>query len=73
LRAKGKLGKQTGAGHVWASTDPHDPFLRLARRGHENLPLTLRPGMGGVIIGPRDGGLNRAADITFGLIGAGLK
>ena len=36
----------------------------------ENLPLTLRPGLGGVIIGPRDGGLNRAADITFGLLGS---
>jgi len=37
----------------------------------ENLPMTLRPGMGGVIIGPRDGGLNRATDITFGLFASG--
>jgi hypothetical protein len=36
----------------------------------EKLPMTLRPGMGGVIIGPRDGGLNRATDITFGLLGS---
>jgi len=39
----------------------------------ENLPLTLRPGMAGVIIGPRDGGLNRAADITFGLLGSAVR
>jgi hypothetical protein len=39
----------------------------------ENLPMTLRPGMGGVIIGPRDGGLNRATDITFGLLASGSR
>ncbi len=37
----------------------------------EKLPMTLRPGMAGVIIGPRDGGLNRATDITFGLLASG--
>lgn len=37
----------------------------------ENLPMTLRPGMGGVIIGPRDGGLNRATDLTFGILASG--
>ena len=33
-----------------------------------DLPMTLRLGMGGVIIGPRDRGENRATDITFGLL-----
>jgi hypothetical protein len=44
------------------------------QRGEIGQPLLLfvgRAGLGRGIIGPRDGGLNRATDITFGLLASG--
>jgi hypothetical protein len=39
----------------------------------EGLPMTLPPGMGGVIIGPRDSGVNQATNITFGLLASRIR